>query len=422
MLGVLFSTAAFSQGHDPIPMTQDSPTRAADATVPVSNIAEELYQRGHDALNSGDNVVATKAFTLSCDAGNYKSCHNVALLMERRLSGQPKDSPDFKYVLSYFNRSCAGGFKRACVSAAHYYRSSKYGVQDSARTMALLTSACDAGETSGCEDIAEILYLGDGVAVDLARAATLFKKGCDADGRALSCFNYGLMRSKGQGVAIDKDLAFEYYSLGCRKGSNEACINLAVDYSEHGTVPGDKNIARGLLQQSCTKGAMTACVNLGQLIRDGKPTAAENIKAAELFRKACDSGYGKACRSLGNMAQDGIKAAGTMRQGIKYYIKGCNLNYADSCYNVGLVYWTGYRVAKSPRTSLSWHGKGCNLGSASSCVGAALAALSLKKSDPLGGKDIAKRWFNQAKTIDPENSLVKSMGDWLDKPEKQTPS
>ncbi|MEQ1548176.1 MAG: tetratricopeptide repeat protein [Chakrabartia sp.] len=398
-------------------MTQNSPARATDTPIPNSNIAEELYQRGHDALNSGDNALAIKAFTLSCDAGNFKSCHNVALLHEARLAGDPKlENSNFKIAISYFNRSCAGGFQRACVAAAHYYRSSKYGMKNAARATALLTTACDAGEIAGCEDLAEILYLGDGVAMDLAHAATLFKKGCDADGRAMSCFNYGLMRSKGQGVAIDKDLAFEYYSLGCRKGSNEACINLAVDYNEHGIVPDDKKIARGLLQQSCTKGAMTACANLGQLIRDGKPTEAENVEAAELFRKACDSGFGKACRSLGNMAQDGIKAAGTMRQAIKYYIKGCNLNYADSCYNVGLVYWSGYRVVKQPRTSLFWHGKGCNLGSASSCVGAALAALSLKKGDPLGGKDIARRWFDQAKTIDPENSLVKSMGDWLDKP------
>lgn len=377
--------------------------------------AEERYQRGHDALIGGDKEQAIGEFIQSCEGGNAKSCFNVGALHEEKIAGDPRNDANHNIAITYMGRACKSGFQRACVAEANYYRLAKYGMQDIQRSIIQLTKACELNESTGCEALAELYLSGSGVPVNVARAAKLFKQSCDAGGRGLSCFNYGLLRSNGQGVAADLQDAIRYYRLGCRRGSDDACTNLAIYYLRSDASLPELGIGAGLLRNTCKNGGLAACSNMGALLREGKITDASNSEAAGFFRKACDGGYGAGCRSLGNMAEEGIKVAGPKRAALKYYVKGCILEYASSCYNVGLVYWTGFHAPKRVRASLAWFGKGCKMGSASSCAGASLAALSLNKGDPNGGEEMAKRWFDEAKRIDPDNGLVKSLEEWRSK-------
>ncbi len=389
--------------------------------------AEKFYQHGHDALTGGEKDRAIEEFELSCDYGNAKSCFNVGLLNEERLAAafkenpnlDPKADPRLKKFMTYFNRACAAGFARGCVAAANYYRREIYGIHDLPRAVRLLQKACDAGEIGGCEELGELHYQGLGVEVDLPRAASLFKQGCDANGRVLSCFNYALMREKGKGIAVDHPEALRYYRTGCQRGSNDSCINLAFDYVQQGKSAHNMELAIGLFRTACNRGGLVACNNQGKLIRELKPSPESDAEAAGLFRKACDGGNGEGCRSLALLAQDGVTVAGSKRDSVRLHIKGCELNYGPACYNAGFGYWLGHNAPKSAANGLNYFGKGCKLGDASSCAGAALAATSLKKGDPAGGDENAKRWFEHGKFLDPENGLVKSLGDWLDKPKKQ---
>jgi uncharacterized protein len=416
------STVVLAQDVIPILPAPELPSVPATINPVDPKVTEEQYQRGHDALIAGYKEQAIGEFIESCDGGNLKSCFNVGLLHEEKIKGDPSNDPNFKTAIAYMVRACFAGFQRACIAEASNYRTPKYGVLDVARSVALLTKACDAGEIAGCEDLAEIHHSGSGIPVDVARAAALFKQSCDAGGRANSCFNYGLLRSKGHGEAASLEEAIQYYRLGCRKGSNDACTNLAAHYLRPDASLPELGIGAGLLRHSCANGGLIACSNMGQVHREGKVSDASNAEAVSFFRKACDGGYGSGCRSLGNMTEEGIKEAGPKRAALKHYIRGCNLKYAESCYNVGLVYWLGFRAPKRIRTSIAWYGKGCEMGSASSCAGASIAALSLKECDPAGGKAAARPWFDRARVTNPENGLVKSLEAWRSKVDENEPS
>jgi uncharacterized protein len=380
--------------------------------------AEEGYQKGHDALAAQRPDIAIRQFEYSCEKGNAKSCFNVGLLTEDQaratLKGAAPGPAMVATIVEAFAAACDNGFQRGCAMLVQYYRLADYGMQDLPKALRLARTACVTAEIGACDDLAEMHYRGEGVAVDLTGAAQLFKSSCDAGGRALSCFNYGLMNEKGQGIATNEALAHDYYRIGCRRGSDMACINLAVDYSRRANIADDLATGMGLFAKSCERGAVVACNNLAALTLDYDKSQSAKGKAATLYRKACDAGDGDACRGLGNLAQDGVREAGTPREAIRHFIRGCELGSGISCYNAGFLYFIGYKTPKRPLTALYWFAQGCELRSASSCAGASLASYTKKPAHPNLGEEAARRWLNYARYLDPGNGLVKSLEGWLD--------
>jgi uncharacterized protein len=405
----------------PIPVTTHlEPSESERQALDRKALAVAAYQKGHDALTAGRRMLAIEQFEFACERLDAKSCFNVGLLVEAQsrepLSSSRAGIPDRSTVgriTSAFRESCYLGFKRGCAALVQYYRSPYYNMQNLPAAIEFATAACDAGEISGCEDLAEMHYRGEGMPVSLTRAAVIFKDGCDAGGRALSCFNYALMNEKGQGLAINAEVAVEYYRIGCRRGSDLACINLAMDYRRSALGTADREIASGLMEKSCKNGEMLACSNLAVMTEESDPSPMGKIRAASLYRQACDGGDGGACRGLGNLASDGVKEAGTRRDATKFFVKGCQLQSGRSCYNAGLMYYIGFRTPNRPRTALAWFSKGCNLGSPPSCAGAALAAFTMKPGDPDGGKEVAIKWLDHARYHYPEDGLVKALDGWL---------
>jgi hypothetical protein len=388
---------------------------------PQANIrserARKAYQSGHDAVAAKRTYVAYRYFNDACNNGDAKSCFNAATLIRQEVDAQPFGSPadlaKIKAVADALKTSCDRGYQRGCAGLVHYVMSDDYGMQDLPRAVSLAQTACAADEAAACAHLAELHYVGKGVPVDLAQAAALFRKSCDANGPASACFNYAIILDKRQIEDFAPARAFEYYRTACRGGSNEACINLAADYLEGQRVSFDLDIAEGLLEQACERESLTACANLGSLLVDYRRTPEAQVAAVTHYRKACDGGNGAGCRGLGNLAQDGIKQAGSVRDAITLFIKGCDLGASRSCYNAGFTYWTGYKAPKRPEAALQWFAKGCDLNSASSCAGAALAKLS-SRSEPRDQTIAdARRWLDQARYLDPSNPLVQAVGDWL---------
>ena len=389
-------------------------------TVP-SEIGGYDYDRGRDALIAGEAVIALAAFDRSCAMGNMKSCYNAGLLNED-LFKTDADKTRRTTALASFDRACEGGFQRGCVAAAGYYRSALSGVQDLPRALVLLRRACEAWEADGCGDLAEMLHQGEGTAKDFEAARRFFILGCERGGRALNCFNAGLMALNGTGGPPNRLAGFDYYHRACRLGSAKACSNLALEYVQNDWNPEDFAIGKGLFKMACDKGEMIACKNLGYLAERADPGAAGKKQAARLYRQACDGGEGEGCRSLGILAGDGIRAAGRKRDALGLYVRGCNLGSGRSCYNAGLMYLIGYRAPTQLHTGLGWFAAGCKIGDASSCGGAALAALWLGERDAAGGADKAARWVLYGRNLDPASPLLDSVSDYLAKRTAEPPT
>jgi len=412
-LAVCAAEAAAGQELPPEP----SAPFVSGAIAEQSADALEAYAKGHDALSAKREELAIRMFRAGCERREPRSCFNVAKISEQKLDARPAShSPDSSLVATItkgYSAACDLGFQRGCANLVRYLRSPDYGLQDYAKAGEIARAACDAGEALACGDLAEMHYRGEGMAVDLSKAAELFEQACEADGPAASCFNFGLMLAKGQAQGVKaREFPF-YYREGCRRGSNEACINLAVEYASAPDVPDNLDMASGLLEQACTRGSTVACTNLAVLTLDHRLGAEPPATAAALYRKACEAGDGAACRGLGNLAQEGVKQAGTPREAIALFQKGCELGSGPSCYNAGLMYLIGYETAEQPLLGLHWFARGCSLGSAASCAGAAMASHAPKPTHPNLGVDASRRWLAQARALNPTDPIVLSLDAWL---------
>jgi TPR repeat protein len=93
--------------------------------------------------------------------------------------------------------------------------------QDVARAASLFRKGCDLGNSSACHQGAEI-HKRDGSLPDSTRHADLLAKGCDL-GRGLACLRLGLMCDVGFGVPKDTARANALFEKGCLFDNEQAC-------------------------------------------------------------------------------------------------------------------------------------------------------------------------------------------------------
>jgi len=404
------------------PQPDEQRSVAVAGPTPRPDIAKQLaeaelaYEMGHDALAAKREQLAMQLFSLACEQGDPRSCHNVGVLAEEEMRAANDPSrpraTTISAIVSAYSDACELGFQRACAMLVPYLRSAEYGMQDTGKAIAMARTACEAGENFACAELAEMYYRGEGMAPDLSAAARLFRSLCEAQWQADHCFNYGLMLEQGHAKDSQGDLPIRYYRLGCRRGSDAACINLAINYATN-ALPENLEIAAGLFEQACDHGARVACTNLAALTYDHRLVPDFETQAAILYRSACQAGDGKACRGLGNLALGGVREAGPHGDAIALFVKGCELGSGISCYNAGLMYFIGHHVRSDLKLSERWFAKGCALESASACAGAALVTYSPDGATPVSGTGMSRRWLELARSFDPADPLVVSIDEWL---------
>lgn len=404
--------------REPLPVTNPSPpVPMVPAVSPPPSVpmptdwerGQELYHQAHDAIAAGQPELANRLFEAACRLYERRSCFNTGLALETRAS-QPGAEVSLRAAAQEaYRTACQHDFQRGCVAAARLLLDPKWGQQDPLQAIGAFERACRRGEAEGCELQADLYNKGEGVSVDLARAARLYKQACDAANRPNSCFNFGLMAERGRGLAQNEQVGLHYYRLACRAGSLAGCHNLAVNYAEKSKAPDRLVLARNLLKQGCNRNYLASCTTFGQFIREYEKPADNYAEAVAALTKACNGKDGLACRILGNMAHDRIGLPGGNQAANRLYDRSCKLGYGEGCYNLGLAYWSGYRVKANAETAMAWFGEGCRLRSASSCVGAYLATLNLPADHPLAGQDMARRWLAQGAAIEPGNNLVKTV-------------
>jgi hypothetical protein len=81
---------------------------------------------------------------------------------------------------------------------------------------------------------------------DLAAAAALYERGCDA-GSAVACTNVGVMYDKGSGVALDPTRALALYKRGCNGGDASSCELLKATTDAQSGAGRTDGLLRGIL-------------------------------------------------------------------------------------------------------------------------------------------------------------------------------
>jgi hypothetical protein len=116
---------------------------------------------------------------------------------------------------------------------------------------------------------------GNGVARDPARAAALYKQGCDG-GEAGDCTMLGLKYAEGKGVAHDPARAVALYKQGCDGGDSVGCTMLGIMYAQ------GKGVARDPAPRWWPAGPGAAFAGAAYTILE-RPPAAGEVKTTSTF-------------------------------------------------------------------------------------------------------------------------------------------
>ena len=91
-----------------------------------------------------------------------------------------------------------------------------------AEVVNLLQTACDRGEADNCANLAAMYYSGDGVARNRQKAFQLFERACKG-GDMTGCANLARMYELGEAVGTDKARARQLYARACEEGVHMGC-------------------------------------------------------------------------------------------------------------------------------------------------------------------------------------------------------
>ena len=170
-----------------------------------------------------------------------------------------------------------------------------------------------------------------------ARALAEFRSGADA-GAAEAQYWLGLLYDRGQGVARDRDLAYQWFHKAAQQGHSEAQRVVGVYLDEGKSVPQDLAQAAMWYQRAVAQNNAKAMRNLAQLFIWGRGVGRNFAMAAGLFQAAADLGNTRAMRNLAYLYYFG---KGVPRD---TPVAGAGLDKAKS--DLGFVYYRGEGVPR----------------------------------------------------------------------------
>jgi len=156
-----------------------------------------------------------------------------------------------------------------------------------AQTLTDLQRRADAGDRDAQTALGTLYETGEGVPLDPARAATLYRAAAAA-GHVGAQINLATMYLDG-GVPRDPAAAVEWLTKAADAGSALAQMNLGMLY-ESGDAPVNANPAQAArrYREAATQGLMPAQYRLARLYEEGRGVRKDLDEAARWYRKAAD--------------------------------------------------------------------------------------------------------------------------------------
>nr|CCA21434.1 hcp betalactamaselike protein putative [Albugo laibachii Nc14] len=172
---------------------------------------------------------------------------------------------------------------------------------------------CDngKGDPMACHSWGEWLTV---VEKDYNSAAEVYRKNCEQNCYAASCFNLGRLTLAGKGIEENDEKALELFESSCAKKHAQACQHAALMYLEG--IGTSKDVLRGLagLKTACKQDDAGSCSRVGSFYLD--PPKIENKEQSKKLQR------------------DPIRAK-------KYYGRACDANFAPACYNLAVMFKNG---------------------------------------------------------------------------------
>ena len=218
-----------------------------------------LYENGLAGLPIGDRQ-ARDFYRQACNDWPERQaapgCTRMAVMMIEGRGGPADQRGGFALL----DNLCRSGWGEACTQQA--FQTDLRGTGDfdaiSREIARLFEAGCDEGDLLACSQFGFRLELGDGTALDVARAQTLYRRACEG-GEPQGCSYLGEIYRSGLGVRPDLAEAVRFFALGCDGNDPYACVTLGDILSDGRGVGRDVPRALVALERACGLGDPEAC-------------------------------------------------------------------------------------------------------------------------------------------------------------------
>jgi TPR repeat protein len=210
--------------------------------------------------------------------------------------------------------------------------------------IARLQAAAEAGDAEACNELGVCYRFGEGVPLDLAKAATLLSRAAE-QGHVLATFNLGTLYLRGMGVEQDADRARELFQAAAEAGEARALNSLGnLCEDGNGMLQDDTEAAR-YYQLAAAQGHARAMVNLGALHEQGRGVAKDPQRALEFYQAAADLGSADGQNNLGVLYLGGIGVPRDQAKARLLFQAAADQGNALGHFNLGQVLRIGQGMA-----------------------------------------------------------------------------
>jgi localization factor PodJL len=137
-------------------------------------------------------------------------------------------------------------------------------------------------------------------------------------------------------------------------GNPDAEYEIGVRYSEGRGVAIDLELAAQWFESAAKHGLAPAQYRLGSLYEKGLGVKKDLNKARQLYLQAADKGNAKAVHNLAVLYAEGIDGKPDYQIASQWFRKAANRGVADSQYNLGILYARGIGVDQNLAESYKW--------------------------------------------------------------------
>ncbi len=169
--------------------------------------------------------------------------------------------------------------------------------QNDASGVAMLDTACTAGNPCACSELSEVYFEGQLAPTDRDRAITLADQACEG-GEIFGCWHAGAMRWLAR--PNETDIAIERYGVACDGENADACTELGR-LAMSGVSQAGPAEAISFYDMACQNDGPIACAYQGAALSEGDAPA-NPARGAELLEFACmEASVPGACTEMGRL-------------------------------------------------------------------------------------------------------------------------
>ena len=226
-----------------------------------------------------------------------------------------------------------------------------YQDKDYAKALELARPLAANGDPTAMTLLGELYLQGLGVSKNVPLAAKWYERAADKNER-FACFAFATMLFEGEGVKRDAARAQLYFLKAARLGHPGAQYNMGLSQLQANPLKAAK-----WFEQSASQRNGDAAYALAQLLFEGKGVGKDEVKATGYLKLGAENGSRDAMTEYAIHLFNGAGIAKDETQAAVWFEKAAALGSPIAQNRLAKLYWKGRGVDANKVTASAWHMK-----------------------------------------------------------------